>query len=361
MVRRVLQAVLYLSLFLAGCGGEAAQGGGTPVVPPPVANYTLSPNVRVLPDGAVAAVTDTTVTLATGAGVPRVGDILISNAGPFQFVRRVVAVDGSVITTNGEVSLVEIFETANIEEVNAIPPEALARLQPAAPGITFGPPESIQIPADALLQISPQLAGRAVHARPGDTITLVSVPINFDNVTVNDGLGNVRCKVTGKANVFLGLEAMLDISGFPPSYRGFRLVPIAALAGEVNVVGSATGSFSKQLPINVTGDVPLPPIGGLVPLEGNLSLILEVNGRFDAGGEMKFSGGVSAKFGVGHDPGRGFFTVGDIQKFFTVTPPVVLASAEVGVTMIKPELTIGLADGIPGIAIGLFVRADVLR
>lgn len=332
-IRRTLQSVGIALLLVLGaaCGGN----GNSPI--DLINSFVLKSNVIELDKSSaqVTSVTPDTVVL-TSAPALAPDQVIVHNAlDDTRFLRKVVSVDtvgNETTVTTAPAGLEDVFDKANILQRDFIEASDLLSLVPAQPGVEF-------LPSD-------RSSGKG-RGRGDDEIV-----VNFTAMEVKDDGGNAIAEVSGSVRFAAGIETRYRQNGL--AVEDFAVAPFANVNGSLTARGRASGSFVKEIPISLELRIPVTALG---PLGVNCSvqLMMRVEGSFSAEGQFVITAGLSAKEGVQYTNGSWSF-VNQFDKTFSITPPNLRASLEMGVSLIRPKI------GADILGIGeVSVTADVLK
>jgi Tol biopolymer transport system component len=321
-------------LSLAGCGGG---GGGSSSATQNT--YTLRPDVVEL-DKTQAAVTSVTANTVVLAGAPALapGTIIIHNApDATRFLRRVVSTSTTggttTVTTMNDVTVEDVFATADITQQSPIAAADLLKLQPAQPGVEF-------LPA-----ASKSRAGRA-----GDPN---AITIKFTGMTLKDDSNNAIAQIDGSISFAAGIETRFSRSYL--SIDEFRVAPYANVDGQLTARGRISGSFTKEFPISLNLRIPVTPMGPL-GINCDVQLMMKLEGSYSADGQFVLTASVGAKEGVQYTKSGGWSLINQFDKSFNMAPPSARASLEMGVSLVRPKI------GADVLGIGeVHVTADVVK
>ncbi len=301
-------------------------------------DFQLKPNVLEL-DNSVTVLDVQAGTVTLQGAVPSVvaGKVLVHNAADgLRFLRKVDSVSsqgGNTVLTTSDATVEDVFATASINKTEAIPVTALAGMRPANSAITIGAP----IPG----LMSPQ----------GDQQLVL--PVGFGNLQIKDGSGTVLVVVNGSITLTLGVETRLEKDGL--QVREFRVAPYVAVTGDLDIKGNYTADFHDEYPISLPFYFPTPIGIGPLGVNGDLTLTLAVDGHFDAQGNLHVHGSVNGKAGVQYVNGN-WSGVSDFSTSLAMTSAEVRASAQLGVSLLRPNL------GLDVLGIGeVHVTSDVIR
>ena len=358
--RFVLPALLASALFLNGCGG----GGNADNAAATSNNaFTLKPEVVELLDSDVTVldVTPSSATLKGNVASIAVGQVLIHNAsGDKRFLRTVSSVSiqgGNTVITTSEATLEDVFDTASISKSEIIPATAFAGLKPANSAITIGAPVLADVSSAASLQLLPTgVSGKAAQlerlaaSTPAQQFVL---PINIVNMSLKDDNGKALAVVNGAINIAIGVETRLQKSG--PRVREFRVAPFVDVTGDLDIKGDYTGDFHNEYPITLPLPFPTPIGIGPLGVNGNLTLMLEVDGHVDAQGKLHARGTVNGKAGLQYVDGN-WSGVNEFSTGLALTSAEVRVASKFGVSLLRPRL------GLDVLGVGeVHVTSDVIR
>lgn len=353
-----LIALFLSAVFLNGCGG-GEDGADTA----PSNDYRLNQNVIELLDSNVTVleVTPGSVTLLGAVPSISVGQVLVHNAmGDKRFLRTVSSVSiqgGNTVLATSDATLEDVFDTASINKSEVIPATAFAGLQPANSAITIGAP----IFANSASTIRTQALSNRVTASGAHVEKLTSplanqplvLPINMANWSLKDDNGTVLAVVNGSINITIGVETRLQKSGL--RVREFRLAPFVGVTGDLDIKGNYTGDFHNQYPITLPLPFPTPIGIGPLGVNGNLTLMLEVDGHVDAQGKLHARGTVNAKAGLQYVNGN-WSGVNEFTTGLALTSAEVRVASKFGVSLLRPQL------GLDVLGVGeVHVTSDVIR
>lgn len=158
-----IAVLLCLLALVIGCSGSDAPSNtpaGNTLIQE-AGDFVLRPDLQVLPsDGSVVVVQVADDQVVLGGTVPTItpGSALMMNSGQQQFIRRVVSVteqpDGTVVVVTTPGSLLDVFETADIEQTEILGAEALQGIQPVMEGVTIGEPVANRVEASKWCRIT---------------------------------------------------------------------------------------------------------------------------------------------------------------------------------------------------------------
>lgn len=272
---------------MAGCtsDGNSDEISFTPGVTTTANEFTLKSNVVILGPGVgVVAIDDGSVTLngAVPAIVP--GNVIIKNEGPQTFVRTVVSValqGGQVVVTTAAADLADVFESANIRQVEVVDPQLLAGLTPNLPGVTFSVP------------------GANPRVDPADVANQSAVRVDFDNTPLKSSETNqVFAVLNGHLDVTVGFEKVVNTADNLVSFN-----PFSAVQGEVTILSQSDDYEAAVLHLSDEVLLPLQNVGEL-PVTGSFQLRLDLAGNFERGSRftlMTTGDGNFGQVGVGQD------------------------------------------------------------
>jgi hypothetical protein len=307
-----------LALVPTGCGGGQTTsvisgatdptnptGTGGPTVDSSAAfesfsRFTLQPTLKTLPqDGSVriSAVTDDSVTLSGPVPLLAPGDALLSNDtlpdGTFGLIRQVVSVDqsgGDTVVRTQPGDLADVFQTADIHQMESFPAAAFEKMSPGTEGISFGTP----------------VRSRSVGSGRAERV-IASLPITFRNVHLQAPDGTVIAELNGQVSLEAGMETLLKLDSIgvgslsvPTGVRSLILAPYTRVTGKVRVRTRVKGAFSKRITISDPANPVEYNFGiGPVALNTKLTLFAQVDGDFDGTGDVTLDGGVFLSAGLG--------------------------------------------------------------
>ena len=290
-----------------------------------------------------------------------VGQILVHNAmGDKRFLRTVSSISmqgGNTVLTTSDATLEDVFDTASISKSEVIPATAFAGLKPANSAITIGAP----VLANTSNAIRTQALSARVTASAAQLDRLTSpladqqlvLPINIANWSLKDDNGTALAIVNGSINITIGVETRLQKSG--PRVREFRLAPFVGVTGDLDIKGNYTGDFHNQYPITLPLPFPTPIGIGPLGVNGNLTLMLEVDGHVDAQGKLHARGTVNGKAGLQYLDGN-WSGVNEFSTSLALTSAEVRVASKFGVSLLRPQL------GLDVLGVGeIHVTSDVIR
>lgn len=354
--------VLLVSLLLNGCGGGGTGDAVVAGVTGTGTDFRLSPNVMELQDSKVTVleVTAASVTLKGTTNSVLIGQILVHNAiGDKRFLRRVDAVsvqgENTIITTS-DATLEDVFDTASISKSEIIPATAFAGLQPANSAIKIGEPILATVSAAG----GPQLLAGSAKFNSSKTEQLNAagdsqyvLPINIADWSLKDDNGTPLAVVNGSIQIAVGVETRLQKSG--PRVSEFRVAPFVNVTGDLDIKGNYTGDFHNQYPITLPFSFPTPIGIGPLGVNGNLTLLLQVDGHVDAQGKLHARGTVNAKAGIQYVNGN-WSGVTDFNTGLALTSADVRVATRFAVSLLRPQL------GLDVLGVGeVHVTSDVIR
>ncbi len=341
-----IAVLLCLLALVIGCSGSDAPSNtpaGNTLIQE-AGDFVLRPDLQVLPsDGSVVVVQVADDQVVLGGTVPTItpGSALMMNSGQQQFIRRVVSVteqpDGTVVVVTTPGSLLDVFETADIEQTEILGAEALQGIQPVMEGVTIGEPVANRVEGG------------------------FSLPIHFENSPLTDRNGNVLARANGDISVTFGFETALQFNASkflnpPTTIEHLKLAPFVQARGNLQVEGLAAGDFEQEYVVaSFPGGIPLAGFGP-VSITANLDLLAYANGSINVSGTTGFNADIFATFGIqAFDGNFGVFNPSP-EASFNVTPPEVQGSASFSLSLARPKVSIsvlGLGDA--------HVKADVVR
>jgi hypothetical protein len=210
---------LLLSLFL--CSIVLIMTGCHDAVHAPAALPTVL-KTRVWPISGTAAaaqiarVTDTTIVLQRDAPAYQVGDVLVSDAGEYGFLRRVTGItenaDGTLTLATAPAALTDVFQSVELHTQFDLDAGDVQAFQPLARGVTMtaapGGRADVSLLTMELVYDTPLNASGtlAVQGKVG-----VKLKVNFDLVIKDGKMQAVQMVVEAGANASLALNAKGEI------------------------------------------------------------------------------------------------------------------------------------------------------
>ena len=349
MRRRLSYVLLSLgTVLLVGCGGSSGSGksgasNGVAGVSTdfesfkPSNEFTLSPKLVQLDTASgfsVVSVSDTGVVLKNAPALSAGQIILHNSLDDKSFCRKVVSssVSGSTTTvTTARAYMTDVFASANINGRQPMGQDTLNKLVSVDPTVTISP-------------ATPQARALAAIVSDSREQKEGAITFNFKNTIIrNSSNGKAAATFNGQITLGLGVEYNYVQSGLVP--QSFRLAPYFKIGGTMSASAFATGNFSAEIPIATSPPVPLGALAAL-GITGDVHLLLKVDGSFNANGNFAATATLKAGGGLGYTRAGGFQPVGILEKTFSMTGPTVDGAAQIGVSLVRPQVGMHLPGGL---------------
>ncbi len=342
-------------LALAGCGGSGGSGpsndsGGNANFDAftPRNDFKLSPSLVKLDDApgfAVVAVNPDSVVLGNAPALAA-GQILLHNSlDDRSFCRKVVSATVSGTTTTvqtGPAYLNDVFVSADINGRQPMSQADLNKIVSSDPTVTIS-------------EATPQERAAAKIGSDSRGNSEGAITFTFNNTILRNSTdAKAAATINGRVTLGLGLDYGYVQSGLVP--QSFRLMPYFKINGTLSASAFANGQFSKEIPIAASPRVPLGALAA-VGISGDVNLLLKVDGSFTANGNFSAKAALTMGGGLGYTKAGGFAPLSVNKHSFTMTGPNFDGAAQIGVSLVRPQVGVHLPDGLAD----LTVTSDAAR